>query len=36
MMAAMSARIQGASQIFVVDGQPDRLRLATEIGVGDN
>jgi glutathione-independent formaldehyde dehydrogenase len=32
LMAAMSARIQGASQIFVVDGQPDRLRLAREIG----
>jgi len=32
LMAAMSARIQGASQIFVVDGQPDRLRLAQEIG----
>jgi glutathione-independent formaldehyde dehydrogenase len=30
--AAMSARIQGASQIFVADGQPDRLRLAREIG----
>lgn len=30
--AAMSARIQGASQILVVDGQPDRLRLAREIG----
>jgi glutathione-independent formaldehyde dehydrogenase len=32
LMAAMSARIQGASQIFVVDGVPDRLRLAREIG----
>jgi len=28
----MSARIQGASQFFVVDGQPDRLQLATQIG----
>ena len=26
LMAAMSARIQGASQIFVVDGKADRLR----------
>lgn len=32
LMAAMSARIQGASQIFVVDGQPDRLALAEKIG----
>ena len=32
LMAAMSARIQGASQIFVVDGQPDRLALAEAIG----
>ncbi|CAN5547458.1 glutathione-independent formaldehyde dehydrogenase [soil metagenome] len=32
LMAAMSARIQGASQIFVVDGQPDRLALAEQIG----
>ncbi len=32
LMAAMSARIQGASQIFVVDGQPDRLALAKKIG----
>ena len=32
LMAALSARIQGASQIFVVDGQPDRLALAEEIG----
>ncbi len=31
-MAAMSARIQGASQIFVVDGQADRLALATKLG----
>jgi glutathione-independent formaldehyde dehydrogenase len=32
LMAAMSARIQGASQIFVVDGEEDRLDLANEIG----
>jgi glutathione-independent formaldehyde dehydrogenase len=32
LMAAMSARIQGASQIFVVDGKADRLALAKEIG----
>ena len=32
LMAAMSARIQGASQIFVVDGQADRLALAKKIG----
>jgi glutathione-independent formaldehyde dehydrogenase len=32
LMAAMSARIQGASQIFVVDGQEDRLALAKQIG----
>jgi len=32
LMAAMSARIQGASQIFVVDGKKDRLALAKEIG----
>ena len=32
LMAAMSARIQGASQIFVVDGKTDRLALAEEIG----
>jgi threonine dehydrogenase-like Zn-dependent dehydrogenase len=32
LMAAMSARIQGASQIFVVDGQADRLALAEQIG----
>jgi threonine dehydrogenase-like Zn-dependent dehydrogenase len=31
-MAVMSARIQGASQIFVVDGQEDRLALAEQIG----
>ncbi|HZZ15966.1 MAG TPA: glutathione-independent formaldehyde dehydrogenase [Candidatus Sulfotelmatobacter sp.] len=32
LMAAMSARIQGASQVFVVDGQADRLALAHKIG----
>ena len=32
LMAAMSARIQGASQIFVVDGKKDRLELAKKIG----
>ena len=32
LMAALSARIQGASQIFVVDGQSDRLALASQIG----
>ncbi len=32
LMAALSARIQGASQIFVVDGHADRLALAKKIG----
>jgi glutathione-independent formaldehyde dehydrogenase len=32
LMAAMSARIQGAAQIFVVDGKKDRLALAKKIG----
>ena len=32
LMAALSAKIQGASQIFVVDGKKDRLALAKEIG----
>jgi glutathione-independent formaldehyde dehydrogenase len=32
LMAAMSARIQGAAQIFVVDGKKDRLALAEKIG----
>ena len=32
LMAALSAKIQGASQIFVVDGEPDRLALAEKIG----
>ncbi|HET9086402.1 MAG TPA: glutathione-independent formaldehyde dehydrogenase [Acidobacteriaceae bacterium] len=32
LMAALSARIQGASQIFVIDGHADRLALAKKIG----
>ncbi len=32
LMAVLSARIQGASQIFVVDGESDRLALAKQIG----
>jgi glutathione-independent formaldehyde dehydrogenase len=32
LMAAMSARLRGADQIFVVDRQTDRLRLAEAIG----
>jgi glutathione-independent formaldehyde dehydrogenase len=32
LMAALSASIRGASQIFVVDRKPDRLRLAESIG----
>jgi threonine dehydrogenase-like Zn-dependent dehydrogenase len=32
LMAALSAQIQGASQIFVVDDLPDRLALAERIG----
>src|ERR1700735_1400644 len=32
LMATLSARIQGASQIFVVDGEADRLALAKQIG----
>ncbi|MEJ5944879.1 glutathione-independent formaldehyde dehydrogenase [Pseudokineococcus basanitobsidens] len=32
LMAALSARIQGADQIYVVDMQPDRLRLAEKVG----
>jgi glutathione-independent formaldehyde dehydrogenase len=32
LMAAMSATVRGAGQIFVVDRQPDRLRLAEKIG----
>lgn len=32
LMAAYSARLRGASQVLVVDRQPDRLRLAGEAG----
>lgn len=32
LMAAHSSMIKGASQVFVVDKEPDRLALATEIG----
>jgi threonine dehydrogenase-like Zn-dependent dehydrogenase len=32
LMAVLSARIQGASQIFIVDGQADRLALAEQLG----
>jgi glutathione-independent formaldehyde dehydrogenase len=32
LMAALSARIQGASQIFVIDGEQDRLALAEKLG----
>ena len=32
LMAAHSALIQGASQVFVVDDQPDRLKLAAQMG----
>lgn len=32
LMAALSASIQGASQIFVVDGEADRLALAEKLG----
>jgi glutathione-independent formaldehyde dehydrogenase len=32
LMAAHSAMIKGASQVFVIDHHPDRLRLAKEIG----
>lgn len=32
LMAALSAQIQGADEIYVVDMQPDRLRLAESIG----
>jgi glutathione-independent formaldehyde dehydrogenase len=32
LMALLSARIQGASQIFIVDGQADRLALAKKMG----
>lgn len=32
LMAALSARIRGASQVFVVDSEPDRLKLAEHYG----
>jgi glutathione-independent formaldehyde dehydrogenase len=32
LMATLSARVQGASQIFVVDGEADRLALARKLG----
>ncbi|MEJ5866468.1 glutathione-independent formaldehyde dehydrogenase [Pseudokineococcus sp. 5B2Z-1] len=32
LMAALSARIQGADQVYVVDQQADRLRLAEQVG----
>lgn len=32
LMAAMSAQVRGADQVFVVDHQPDRLNLARELG----
>ena len=32
LMAAMSANIRGASQTFVVDFEPDRLKLAEQLG----
>lgn len=32
LMAAHSAYLRGASRVYVVDKEPDRLRLATEIG----
>ncbi len=32
LMAALSADLRGADQIFVVDRQPDRLRLAAKLG----
>jgi len=32
LMAALSAMVQGASQVFVVDRKPDRLALAEQIG----
>jgi threonine dehydrogenase-like Zn-dependent dehydrogenase len=32
LMATLSARIQGASQVFVVDGEADRLALAKKLG----
>ncbi len=32
LMAAMSADLKGADQVFVVDHQPDRLKLAAQLG----
>ncbi|HAG79194.1 glutathione-independent formaldehyde dehydrogenase [Stutzerimonas kunmingensis] len=32
LMAAHSAMIKGASQVFVIDDQPDRLKLAAQLG----
>jgi threonine dehydrogenase-like Zn-dependent dehydrogenase len=32
LMAALSAQVKGAEQIFLVDRQPDRLQLAEQIG----
>ena len=32
LMAAMSAGLKGADQIFVIDQQPDRLKLAEKLG----
>jgi glutathione-independent formaldehyde dehydrogenase len=32
LMAALSANLRGADQVFVVDRQPDRLRLAEQLG----
>ena len=32
LMAAMSANLRGAAQVFVVDRQPDRLKLVETLG----
>ncbi|GAA2754600.1 glutathione-independent formaldehyde dehydrogenase [Amnibacterium kyonggiense] len=32
LMAALSAQIRGAAEVFVIDHQPDRLRLAERVG----
>lgn len=32
LMAALSARVKGADQVFVIDRQPDRLALAEKLG----
>ena len=32
LMAAMSANLRGADQVFVIDRQPDRLKLAEQLG----